>query len=465
MNRKIPLNELLETSTGASLLFLGREALFTHEEIARFLKPYGISLVTEQQEGVVASIEHSRLNPIEEEISNGLYEQGIPSYTLESLEILLSQNINDDALLMALKLSNNQARIFRLLANPHLSETLFLKLLMMYAWHEEEEDDRDDRDVIMYTLRRYIQIGLNEEDLLYSYITLHRLAIEARHPQLLLALMGFPNYSFVVRGSQRVTLQETVASNAYIDEAVIQKLWAKNEPAVQRALAANPAVKLPLLYTLLEQNAEPIDEALATHPTLDASLFKALLQRSDKTVQLLLLTQTITQERFEYIEDASLSVGLFATLGANETLSPELEHRLVQLEEPSLFAHLAQNPSVSEKILVMLHAKKSYHEALATNPSAPSEMLEALYVETPSQALYQALAANPNTPSQILTELFERGDLHIHQGLASNGSIPLEILERLKIDTRLQTQLAKNPIMKQWYQSVLDYDKNAGQLS
>jgi len=36
----------------------------------------------------------------------------------------------------------------------------------MYDWHDEE--DRNDRDVISYTLRRYISIKPHEQDLLYS---------------------------------------------------------------------------------------------------------------------------------------------------------------------------------------------------------------------------------------------------------------------------------------------------------
>jgi hypothetical protein len=95
----------------------------------------------------------------------------------------------------------------------------------------------------------------------------------------------------------------------------------------------------------------------------------------------------------------------------------------------------------------------------------PSRLLEELYITECSQSISEALAQNASTPKKILRALFEKGSLAIHQALASNGAIDADILDVLKIDTRLQSQLAQNPIMKQWYASVHNYDKNAGQLS
>jgi len=94
------------------------------------------------EEGVVATIEHSSLNPMEEDISNDAYDAKVPSFSLEVFEKMLSNGINDDEILMGIKLSNDQDRIFRLLGNENIKEELFIKLLMMYEWHDEEEDDR-----------------------------------------------------------------------------------------------------------------------------------------------------------------------------------------------------------------------------------------------------------------------------------------------------------------------------------
>ncbi|RUM71706.1 MAG: hypothetical protein DSZ09_02590, partial [Sulfurovum sp.] len=75
-----------------------------------------------------------------------------------------------------------------------------------------------------------------------------------------------------------------------------------------------------------------------------------------------------------------------------------------------------------------------------------------------------ALAGNIHTPVYILRALFDRDELEIYQSMASNASIPLDILDMLKVDIRLQNALAKNPILIKGYETVLDYDKKAVQF-
>ena len=466
MTTKQTLPELLESSSDKKFLFLGREGLFTQDEIARFLKKHHITMTKYLEEDVVAIIEPLNLNPIEEDISNNAYEKKIPSFSLDAFEKHLSDGINDDELLMAIKLSNDQARVKRLLGNEHFCETLFLKLLMMYAWHDEEEDDRDDRDVIMYTLRRYIQIGINEEDLLYSYLTLRRLVIEANNPKLLLVLISFPNFSFVVRGKETVTLQQMIARNPYIDQEVITTLSRLKDIHVDTALAANPTVPLSYLEKSLAKKESVLDHALAMNPSIDNKIFQDLLSKDDKTIQLLLYTQPIDNNCLMMIKKAKLEKELFNTLGANERLSLDVIEELLSYNNHTLHIHLAQNPTLSTQILNKLYQKKdtSLYEALAANPNSEVSILEELYHADDSTAIAIALANNPCTPVSILRELFARDSFEIYKSLASNGSLPLDLLDRLKIDTRLQNQLAQNPIMKQWYSTVMDYDKNAGQL-
>ena len=251
---KPTLEILLSSSEGKSFLFLGREGTFTKEEIARFLKKDGISMTKYLEEGVVATIEHSSLNPVEKDISNDAYDAKIPLFSLEAFEKLLSEGMNDDELLMGIKLSNDQERIFRLLGNDNIKEALFVKLLAMYTWHDEEEDDRNDRDTIMYTLRRYIDIKPNEQDLLYSYLTLRRLATEATDPNLLEALIGFPDFSFLVRGKEKITLRETIARNPNINQKIIQKLLSYRNLKINASLAANHATPLATLKTFVMSN-------------------------------------------------------------------------------------------------------------------------------------------------------------------------------------------------------------------
>ncbi len=463
---KQTLPELLASSADKKFLFLGREGLFTQDEIARFLKKYDITMTQYLEEDVTAIIEPLNLNPVEEDISNDAYDAKIPSFSLDMFEKLLSESINDDELLMAIKLTNDQARIFRLLGNANISETLFVKLLMMYAWHEEDEDDRNDRDVIVYTLKRYIDIKPNEADIHYSYLTLRRLATEATNPKLLLALIGFPNFEFLIRGKEKVTLRETIARNAYLDTEVITKLVSLRDRRVDVALAGNATVETILLKTLLNKEDTKIHEALATNANIDNESFKTLLSKEDKVVQLLLLWQKIDTERLDLIDAQALDETLFSTIGANEHLDVEVIDNLIQREYETLLCNLAQNSILSSEQLEIIYEKdmKATLACLAMNVAMPVAFLEKFYSSYEEKEVQLALAHNLSTPEHILRALFEKDDLEIQRNLASNPSIPLDILDILKVDTRLQNELAKNPILIKGYETVLDYDKKAVQF-
>jgi len=463
---KQTLPELLASSQGKSFLFLGREGLFTKEEIVRFLKKDGITVTKYLEEGVVATIEHTSLNPVEDDISNDAYDAKIPSFSLDAFEKLLSAGINDDELLMGIKLSNDQERVFRLLGNENISEDLFVKLLMMYEWNEEEEDNKEDRDTIMYTLKRYIDIKPNEADLLYSYLTLRRLATEATNPKLLLALIGFQNFEFLIRGKEKVTLRETIARNEHLDVELISKLTSLRDNKVDVAMASNPCVEIKLLQGLFAKNKEKIDEALATNQNINDELFDALLSKSEKTIQLLLLSQPMNEERLKLVDKHGLESVLFATIGANERLEYTVIDTLIDKDNEALICHLAANDTLTEEQIVNIYAKgmTSSFEYLALNPVTPVKMLEMFYEKLDESAIRVALAHNKSTPKVILRALFDRDEFEIQQSMASNASVPLDILEVLKVDTRLQNELSKNEIFVKEYEVVLDYDKKAVQF-
>jgi hypothetical protein len=458
MNEKPTLKALLESSKGSKLLFLGQEGIFSKEERARYLKPYGVTAVDTIQEGVVGVIEHHRLNPVEEDISYEAYAQKIPAYKLTAFEQMLSEEIDDDALLMAIKLGNDQERLLRLLGNEHLSDVLFVRLLKLYRFHEDDEDNRQDRDVIMHTLRRYINIKPNEEDLLYSYLTLRRLATEATDPNLLEALLGFPDFSFLVRGKEKVTLRQTIAKNPAVNDALVRKLLSFRDRGVEQALAGNTSVPVEVLKVLFSRNDSDIDRALATNRSIDDALFGALLERDRETVALLLVRQPVDEARFGQILAASLAPELFMLIGANETLSETVKTHLLESADDALFAVFAANPTFDASALEMIYQKdlEEVMAALAGNPKTPRWILQTLYEEDNTAA---ALAANPATPQPLLEALFERNNFAINRALATNPSLPKALLSELMLDTRLQQELAQNPALAESFESVLKQEK------
>lgn len=463
---KPTLAKLLALSEGKKFLILGREGLFAADEIARFLKKYNITMTKYLEEDVVAIIEPLNLNPVEEDISNDAYGAKIPSFSLEEFDKHLSHGINDDELLMAIKLTNDQNRVFGLLGNANISEALFVKLLSMYEWNEADEDSNQDRDAITYTLKRYIDIKPNEADLHYSYLTLRRLATEATNPRLLEALIGFPNFEFLIRGKEKVTLRETIARNAYLDKEIITNLVSLRDKRVDVALSANGVMELALLKALLDKGDEKINEALATNQNIDNEIFKTLLTKEDKVVQFLLLSQPTDAERLGFVDAQGLDDALFSTIGANEHLEGDVIDTLIRRESEALLCNLAQNNILNTKQLEGIYVKglDATVVCLAMNPVTPVTLLEKFYEVHEADAVRKALAQNTSTPEGILHALFALNDLEIQRSMASNASIPLDILDILKVDTRLQNELAKNPTLIKGYETVLDYDKKAVQF-
>ena len=461
-NEKQTLKQLLEASEGKKLLFLGKEGIFTEKERERFLKKYRITATKYLEEGVVGVVEYHRLNPVEEDISNDAYDRKLPLFKLTEFEQLLSEEIDDDALLMAIKLGNDQERIIRLLGNEHLTDQLFVRLLKMYCFDEEEEDNRQDRDVIMYTLRRYIEIKPNEEDLLYTYLTLRRLATEATDPEMLMALLGFPNFEFLVRGKEKVTLRETIARNPALNEELIRKLLSLRDNKVNTSLAGNRAVGNETLKLLLERNDEGTNRALATNPSIDDEIFAALLEKGEEVVSLLLIHQPIDAVRLEVIEKSGVDEHLFALIGHNSSLAMEVIGTLLEKENVELLEALSGNKAVSSDVLELIYQHDEVEDFvhLAKNPSTPIWILQALYEENmENPEMLVALAHNSSLPERILRELFDKDQLEINRGLASNASLPLELLEELKIDTRLQNELAQNENLVKSYEEVLNQSK------
>jgi hypothetical protein len=465
--KKPSLESFLKHAEGKKILCLGREGLFTQKEIERFFKKFKISMTSEYEGDIAALVEHSMLNPVEEDISNMAYENAVPLYKFQELEKLISESLNDDELLMGIKLANDQSRVFRLLGNAHIGNRLFVKLLSLYEWDDEEEDSRDDRDVIMYTLSRYIEIKPNEQDLLYSYLTLRRLATEATDPRLLEALIGFPNFKFLVRGKENITLRETIARNPHIDREVIQKLLSFRDIKVNASLSANPATPLETLQHFAKSNDERVLLYLASNRKIDQGIFEVLLEKREEVVHELLRVQDIDMQRLKAIEERAFDDSLFAVLGANRYLSKEVLAYLLQSDNRTLIAYLSANDELPASTLEMIYERgiEESYSFIVSNPSLPVVLLESLYEKYGEQKeILISLALNPSAPEKILRELFEKEDLDINRGLATNASLPMELLDHLKIDTRLQNELAENPVFIKEYETVLDYDKEAVQF-
>ncbi len=462
MKSRESLSDILHTSSGKKLLLLGKGGIFDQKEIERFLKNYKITLDDQITQNTAIVVESKKLNPVEEMISEQAYDAEIPSYGLEELEELISQDIDDESLLMAIKLGNDQSRLIRMLSNPHISNELFVRLLRLYRWDREEEDSREDRDVIMYILRRYIKIKPTEEDLLYSYLTLRRLATETADSELLDVLVGCHNFEFTVRGRERVTLRETIARNPNISTQTVSKLLSFRDKNIDASLAGNLSVSLDTLKELSQKDDHKLLLSLAVNSSIDDNIFAALLEKGTAVAELLLFRQPISKERYAILTNTSPSAELLSVVAANNQTDDRVLKILFDMGDTDIWQHLAANPAVSVPMLQKLYEKeiKGIDKSLAANRNTPTEILSDIYSRYSSDIeILSALASNPALSEDIIKALYSMDNFEINRGLARNSSLLMDMLDALKLDSRLQNDLAQNQRLIDSYEEILNQNK------
>ena len=86
-------------------------------------------------------------------------------------------------------------------------------------------------------------------------MTLKRLAVDTKEPELLKALLNFPNYRFMQKGKQWIRLREVIATNPSINDETIQKLLRFREERIFFYLAANPTLSLTQLRLLSDKKS------------------------------------------------------------------------------------------------------------------------------------------------------------------------------------------------------------------
>jgi hypothetical protein len=298
-------------------------------------------------------------------------------------------------------------------------------------------------------------------------LTLRRLASEVEDPKLLLALTNFPNFEFLVRGKEKITLRETIARNINVDSQLINKLISFRDIKIDVALASNVTVSQDILERFVQKDNINIFKALASNRNINDVIFEKLLSKEAKVVELLLIWQQIDINRLRLIQNSKLENDLFALLGANEHLDNVVVEVLLNNSSDFVTSNLAENSSIKASVLEKIYELKveATFEKLARNKATPIYILEELYKNNiDNKPIVIALSYNSSLSMEMLKNMFDKDDFELNKGLATNASLPMELLDILKVDTRLQNYLAQNTIFIKEYETVLDYDKNAVQF-
>ncbi len=431
-----------KNSYGKSILFLGRVHSLTKEEIEIFLEKFDITYTDTLNENVKMVIESTIISPLEEEIAYEAYKKKIPSFKTEEFEKLYALKLNSDSILMSLKLSNNQDRLFRLLRNNHLEDRLFIKLFRMYDWGEDGLfESSENMEVCTLFAKRFYKKDRFDPATFHSPISIFEIAIISKDADVLEALFTLPQISVKQsrRGDKRpVNIKEALATNEYINSKTLDRLLRLDDRGVDYFLAQNSLLDESIASRLLSRADADTKIALSLNKNLSDSIFEELL-KENFLLPYLLFAQKIDRVRFSKLKE------LHHNIGANENLSHDVIELLIEKKDIQTLQMLSSNNTLGSEHLQKLYELKLFElfPYLASNKNLPINILKELYTKNDFE-IDKAIAINKNATKEMLEELYNRDVFEINEHLALNESTKIEHLQQLQLDTRLMNNLKDN---------------------
>ena len=426
------------------ILLFGRSRAFDEEEFHTQLLHHKIERVDSYEEDVVLIIEGRMMSPYEQNESDALYEKKVaPFDSIDALEKALVEQIKGDTLIMSLKLSRDKGRLLSFLKNTIISDTLFLKLLGMYAWGGEDFFENDsNRDVSAALIRRFYHNIERNHNVEYATLGLMHLISQTNNSELIEAIFKLEPLQKELEKKEvdsKFSILEAMVRNLATPKSVLESLIKKAPVSLLVSIALREDCDTSMQEALWSKEDEKINEALSLNSRLDTKIIESFLENRvakylvniAKNIQ---LTQTLFGMLQEYKE----------ALAHNSSLDGEMQKRLFTGKKQELWRALAANPALEQELFEKLlqEGESEVKMALFANPSAPQELLEQAYEDT---IFHLSLASNPATSKELLSSLAQSQNKEILVALAQNINTPIETLYQLQLDSHLQKYVKENP--------------------
>ena len=396
----------LQDLKNKTILLLGKSRAFSEDEFASQLKFHKINCVKELNDAVILIVEGRMMSPYEQNLSDELYElRKFEFIAIDAFEKLLAHEIDNDTLLMSLKLSNDKVRLKSFIQNSCIDDTLFFKLLKMYSFCGEDFFENDDnRDVSAALIGRFYENIERNHNVQYATTGIYHLISQTKNEKLL----------------EAIALLEPV----------------KQHPKIIKALALHKKTPKKILKMFLRNGDETAKEAMAYNAHLDKSIVYELL-KSEKLAQILAQNIQLDDELFELLSTYKTFLAL------NITLDEKMQQHLFALNDDALNLALAGNKSLHVNICSFLLKMQNdaINRAIYANSATETQILQDAY----KQDKYNIqLAQNRSTPTDILEELSKSEDEKILFNLAKNENTPVEVLYQLQLDSRFERAVKTN---------------------
>ena len=357
----------LEDLKNKKVLMFGKSRAFSEDEFSSQIKHHNIEIVKEYSDEVVVVVEGKMMTPYEQIASENLYEDKKPNYiTVDIFEKELAKYIDDNTLLMSLKLSKDKKRLKNFITNSTISDELFFKLMKSYNWNSEDFFENDDnRDVSSAFILRFYEDIERNHNVQFSTTGFIHLVAQTKDSKLLDEINNLKPLKF----HKKTRL--AIAMNIYIDNSLQKRFYKSGD--------------------------EKILEALSFNKKLDIGLVKEFLE-SGKFCENIAHSIELNNELFLLLDDYKIY------LASNGSITLEMATKLLEMENKNLNLALATNDALDVEVIKKLlsYGDDELNLLLYENGSTPVEILKEAYK---NQNYHLALAKNQNTPIDILYQL------------------------------------------------------------
>lgn len=356
--------ELLKDKT---ILLFGQSRAFSKDEFESQLKVHSINIVYEFRDDVSLIIDGKMMTPYEQIESERIYE--LKQYDFTAIDIFeesLAKSLDEETLLMSLKLSGDKDRLKAFLQNPKISDELFFKLLKMYNWGEYDFFESDDnRDVSASFISRFYENIERNHNVQYATTGYVHLIKQTKDTNLLEIILSLKPIK------KNLNIKMQIAKNEFSSEIILNKLKDDENYEVKEALSLNKNLTKEIVQELIKD--------------------KKLCENIAKNINL-------TDEYFKLLQDSKVALAL------NESLDLNMQEELYASQNEDIHYALALNNGLKVEILNKLFCSENENikTALYENKMMPVSVLQDAYKEN---RFYEQLAKNENTPIDILYQL------------------------------------------------------------
>ena len=353
-----------------SILLFGKSRAFSPDEFESQMTFHKIRVVKEFSDDVVLVVDGRMMTPYEQNASDALYEEKkAQSISIDILEKELAKNIDEETLLMSLKLSHDTERLKSFIQNSMIDDELFFRLMKMYSWNNEDFFENDDnRDVsAAYILRFYENIERNHNVQFATTGFIHLVA-QTKDSNLLREISTLKPLQFHPK------IRVAIAMSVYCDEAMQKRFFKSQDEKIIEALSLNKNLNITFVEEFLE------DENLGNNVARSINLNDELFELLKKYPNSLAMNENLNlkmQEELLSLDD----LNIYYALSLNNTLDKSIINRLLELDNSEIEQAIYENSSTPVEILNAAYEDDKNHMALAKNESTPIEILYQLQLD------------------------------------------------------------------------------------